>query len=142
MPIAKELRDSDRLFLDTHVFIWLLEGSDELRPVVVSHIETAREKDALFISAISFWEIAMLAKKGRVRLKAKVEDMAKLVAVSPLDVAVLVQSCEMSDFETHGDPADRMIMAGAIQEKSILLTRDRVINQIAKKSRKLKVFKI
>lgn len=61
-----------RLLLDTHVLIWLLNDSAKISAEVYGLIEQAADRDHLFVSAISPWEIAMLVAKGRLRLSRDV----------------------------------------------------------------------
>ncbi|MEI6805154.1 MAG: type II toxin-antitoxin system VapC family toxin [Myxococcaceae bacterium] len=148
MPIVRKIQETDALFLDTHTAIWLFEGSSELKPNLVAAIEQARGSNNIFISAISFWEIAMLERKNRIKLSLEIEDWSNKISqlegvrVSSLTVPVLLHSCKMPELENHGDPADKMVIAGAILEKAVLLTRDRVILQIAAASSFLKAFEI
>ena len=56
----------DLLILDTHVWIWLMEGSDRLAAPAQRRIEQAVPAEALRVCAISVWEAAMLEAKGRI----------------------------------------------------------------------------
>jgi PIN domain nuclease of toxin-antitoxin system len=61
---------NDELLLDTHIFIWLMNGSPQLSPSARTHIEdVATKMGKLYISAISIWEVGMLASKERIHLK-------------------------------------------------------------------------
>lgn len=48
------------LLLDTHVLIWLTEGNPRLGKTALDQINLAFAENQLGVSAISFWEIAML----------------------------------------------------------------------------------
>ncbi|MGB5253987.1 MAG: PIN domain-containing protein, partial [Sedimenticolaceae bacterium] len=52
--------------LDTHVLIWLDAGTTELGDETAELIDGEFAVDGVAVSAISFWEIAMLIAKGRV----------------------------------------------------------------------------
>ncbi len=52
--------------LDTHVLIWLLEGSEKLGKQARKIIEQAFAEEAVAVSAITFWEIAMLEQRQRI----------------------------------------------------------------------------
>lgn len=45
-----------RLLLDTHVFLWVVAGSPQLKPAARRFIERA---EAVHVSAASVWEIAI-----------------------------------------------------------------------------------
>ena len=54
---------TNKAVLDTHAFIWLMQGSTELSHKSIKEIETYAKGHALYLPAISLWEIAMLEKK-------------------------------------------------------------------------------
>jgi PIN domain nuclease of toxin-antitoxin system len=58
-----------RLILDTHVWIWAVEGlTANLGSATTEAIEAAARAGSLAVSAISVWELAMLVKRGRLTL--------------------------------------------------------------------------
>ena len=118
--------------LDTHVLIWSLSDFENLSDQIKKIIDIAKNENRLLISSISLWEIAMLKSKKRINiykpikefLKAIVEiDGIRIVDISP-DIAA--DSTLLLD-NFHGDPADRIIAATAINNGAILLTRSRAI---------------
>jgi PIN domain nuclease of toxin-antitoxin system len=120
------------LILDTHIWIWLNQGSDELSKSIVQRIEDAANEGKIFISAISVWEVATLAAKLRVTLTIPVEQWVdealrrQGVNLLPLSPSIAVESSRLpSDF--HGDPADRMIVASARVHFGTVVTRDEKI---------------
>ena len=54
------------MLLDTHAALWLRAGDAKLGSVARVEIQRAWEAEAIAISAISFWEMAMLREKGRI----------------------------------------------------------------------------
>ena len=52
---------AEPLILDTHVFIWLMNGSKELSDRTRQMIDAHVRKAPLMLPAISLWEIAMLS---------------------------------------------------------------------------------
>ena len=119
------------LLLDTHAWVWLMEGSSELDATLISRIETSAQSRQLFVSAISVWEIATLASKGRLRFPIPVQDWVEAaldrpsLRLIPLHPAISIESAVLPNF--HGDPADRILVATARLEKLRLVTRDRRI---------------
>ena len=57
------------LLLDTHVLVWLDEGSPRLGKSALKITNQALATDQLGVATISFWEIAMLIEKQRLTLK-------------------------------------------------------------------------
>ena len=126
------------VLLDTHVVLWWQAESDRLSKTARKRIEDATTR---LVSPVSFWEIAMLIGKGRVRLdrptSAWVNDFlaADRVAVAELTPVIAVEAAELAAF--HGDPADRMIVASAISAGISLVTKDAKIKSWARTSKRL-----
>ncbi len=70
---------------------------------------------ALAVSAISFWEIDMLHRKGRIRL---LQDVAAWRTQLLDDGAIAIRVNRLLDF--HPDPVDRFIVATALGGHSLL----------------------
>jgi PIN domain nuclease of toxin-antitoxin system len=120
------------LLIDTHVWIWLMLAtgnlSDETRVVVNRAIANRQAR----LSAISFWEIAMLASRNRLQLgkpaglwlRESLQDPAPIVEILSPEIAV--ESCHLPG-GFRSDPADQIIVATARLTGALLLTRDRRI---------------
>jgi PIN domain nuclease of toxin-antitoxin system len=95
-------------------------------------IERAAAAGALRIAAISLWEIALLAARGRIVLGKSVglwldEALADPgPAIDPLSPRVAVEAWSLPE-AFHRDPADRLIVATARVVNATLMTRDRRI---------------
>jgi PIN domain nuclease of toxin-antitoxin system len=114
------------ILLDTHAAVWLAidDGLGRRSQRIVGK---ALADDHLAIGAISFWEIAMLISKGRLRaLKSAGELRAKLLMAGirefPLSGEIAIRAAELDGL--GGDPADRMIVATAIVHEAALMTAD------------------
>jgi len=106
------------IVLDTHVLVWWAAGGSQLSRLAREAIEAEVPDGEILISAISAWEVAMLAKAGRLALTmdagAWLDTVAQVPAVRfvPVDVRISVQSVDLPG-EFHKDPADRIIVATA-----------------------------
>jgi PIN domain nuclease of toxin-antitoxin system len=126
------------LLLDTHCWLWLVAGSPELSPKALQTINRAATAGTLRIAAISLWEIALLAWRGRIVLSKSIglwleEALAEPgPAIEPLSPQIAIESCALPDI-FHPDPADRMIVATARVTRAALLTRDRQILDYARR---------
>jgi PIN domain nuclease of toxin-antitoxin system len=120
------------LVLDTHAWIWWLQGYAGL---------TARERSSLdnlpgdlrpCIAEISLWEIATLYEKGRfvipIPFQSWIERAAHpaTVRVLPLTPAIATQ-LTLLPAKFHRDPADRIIVSTAHVHGLPILTKDRKI---------------
>lgn len=118
------------ILLDTHVLIWLTEGRAEVGDKAREIADQALADEELAVSGITFWEIAMLNRKGRLRmiqpLAAFRKDVLNLgLAEIPVSGDVGIEAATLEDF--HSDPADCIITATASLNRAILLTADRRI---------------
>ena len=118
------------MLLDTQALVWLSEGSDLLGSNALTLIDSALKKSELFVASISFWEVAMLVEKKRLNMDISVPVWRSNLLSGglqelPLTGSTAIQSAQLSDF--HGDPADRMIVAAAINAEATLCTADKKI---------------
>ena len=67
------------ILLDTHVLLWLRIGDARLGPTARQVIARAENEGEVAVSAISFWEVAMLQDKGRIELDEDVGSWRRLV---------------------------------------------------------------
>ena len=61
------------ILLDTHTLVWLSEGNDKLGERSLSLINKALKSKELFVSPITFWEVAMLVEKKRLKMSLSVD---------------------------------------------------------------------
>jgi PIN domain nuclease of toxin-antitoxin system len=114
-----------KLLLDTHTFIWFVNGEQLLSENAIKHIvDSSNEK---YISVASVWEMAIkisikkLFVKGGTKkiLSDIVENHFSLLNFSPKHF----QFIEIMPFH-HRDPFDRMLIAQCISEKMTIVTKD------------------
>ena len=119
------------ILLDTHILVWLDKGSRQLGKETRIELDKSLQKNALAVSAITFWELAMLVNKGRIELPPIRRWRSELLNMGlieiPIDGACGIHANELVDF--HPDPADRLIVATAIENDATLATADeRILN--------------
>ena len=117
------------MLLDTHTALWLRAGDARLGPVARAEIQRAWESDAVALSAISFWEIAMLRDKDRIRYPIDVElwrreFLAQGMVEIPIDGEIAARAGFLEAI--HADPADRIIVSTALKGHT-LVTADQAI---------------
>ena len=115
------------IVLDTHAAIWFLTDDTALGRQSRSAADAALMEDRLSVSAITFWEIAMLIKKQRLQTRQSPgEQRARALAAGirelPVSGDVALLAVELENL--HGDPADRFIAATAIVHEATLVTAD------------------
>jgi len=120
------------ILLDTHVWVWLINGSDELNDKTIKLLDGAAQEGKLFVPEIAVWELATLAAKKRLSLSAPVKNWVQEALQKP-GIELVPLSWEISIESTmlpgvlHADPADRIIIATARIKNYSLITRDEKI---------------
>jgi PIN domain nuclease of toxin-antitoxin system len=128
---------TNSLLLDTHVILWLDAGDPRLRR------ETRNAIDALWsaggsvlVSSVSAWEIALLSDTGRISLDCPPEAWIERflgrpgVSAVPLTWRASVGAYRLPNFERR-DPADRLLVATAIELGCPLVTYDGALSEYA-----------
>ena len=117
------------VLLDTHTWVWLVNGDKSLTPVARKAIDKAVQSGGVYLAAVSLWEVAMLEAKQRLVLALPcLEWLQQAVAAASAELIFLTpevasESCQLPG-KFHGDPADRMIVASARIKNLTLITRD------------------
>ncbi len=128
------------ILLDTHAAIWILRNDAALGKKARDVAGAAADDGQLAISAISFWEIALLIAKGRLRsLDDPSETRALMIRAGiqeiPLTGEIAILAVQLDAL--HGDPADRFIAATAITHDATLMTADETLLNWRSKVRRL-----
>lgn len=115
------------VLLDTHSLVWLTEGSRRMGREARRLAEEAGREDRLFVSAITFWEAAMLAQRDRLELDRPVSEWRGYVlrlgiVEMPVSGEIGIAAVELAEFPP--DPADRIIGATAMLNGIDLMTAD------------------
>lgn len=119
-----------RLLLDTHAFLWWLDGDRRLSRKARALIGD-RDHDVL-VSAASAWEITTKARLGKlpgaVDVAADVAQCIASQAFSSLDITVLHAQRAGRLPGEHRDPFDRMLAAQAQLEDVPIISDDEVFD--------------
>jgi PIN domain nuclease of toxin-antitoxin system len=115
--------------LDTNALLWWWAGADAIGSSSRRRIDGSFESGQLGVSAISFWEVAVLQSRRRIELPEDIgawrrELLGQGIREIPVDGDVGIRAVRLPDF--HADPADRIIVATA-QAGHTLITADRQI---------------
>ena len=123
------------IVLDTHAWVFYISDPEALSDPARERIEQEVADRNAWISAMSAWEVAMLAAKGRLRLSVAAADwIVRAESVPglgtiPVDTAIAVRSVALP-MGYPPDPADRIIAATALLHGADLVTKDRVLRRI------------
>ena len=125
-----------RYLLDTHTFLWMAADPSCLSKKV-SKI-AGEIGNSLYLSAASGWEIAMLWQLKRLELpddpqRFIPEAMQKLTVLAlPIGFQAAISALMLPLI--HRDPFDRILIAEAIKEKMVILTKDKAFREYGIKS--------
>lgn len=115
-----------KCLLDTHTYLWALNGSPLLSRPVLDAIEDGENE--LILSVASLWEIAIKVSIGKLELEMPFLDVAvklpethsiTLVPVEPSHLDVILRLPYH-----HRDPFDRLLIAQCQVESAVLISRD------------------
>jgi PIN domain nuclease of toxin-antitoxin system len=130
------MNSNKALLLDTHIWLRLFGVSGKLRSAAIPTIEAAAAASLLYVSVISIWEIALLARQGRLNLQPDVlawsRDALSQPGINllPLSPEIAIDSVKLPE-PMHKDPSDRILVASARVERLTLVTRDKLILDFA-----------
>jgi PIN domain nuclease of toxin-antitoxin system len=117
-----------RILLDTHILLWAITSDAQLGAAATRILLDSNNQ--IYVSAASVWEVAIKHRKH-----------PRIMPIAPV---TLIDACAESGFSwldinvhharasadlplLHVDPFDRMLIAQAISEPMVLLTRDQQI---------------
>ncbi len=113
------------MILDTCALLWLASGNKKLSRAALKEINAAA---AVYVSAISGFEISLKTSRGRLELSHPVEAWFEQVVehhgltVLPLGLDVCIAAAKLPPI--HDDPFDRFIISAARLHGLTIVTRD------------------
>ncbi len=119
------------LLLDTHAFLWFIEGNPKLGATARSEIENPA--NVKWVSVASLWEMAIKIGLGRIELKQSFEELVPAQLESngfsllPLRIAHFAEIIAMPFH--HRDPFDRVLAAQCKTEKMAVVSADGVFDR-------------
>ena len=121
----------DAYLFDTHALLFWNNG-EFVSEGFVTFFDDQAQKGHVYVSSISFWEIALLVKKGRVSMsdvhawKNEILSNTDIRLVEP-SASEMIYSTLLPDY--HKDPFDRLLIAQARQNNLVFVTKDKDIRQ-------------
>ena len=118
------------MILDTCALLWLAQGGGQLSTPTRTRID---EAPAIYVSAISGFEVGVKYQKGKLELPAQPAEWFAAVLdhhdvqVLPLDLDVCLRATQLPTI--HGDPCDRLIIATAEKHRMVVVTGDPIFEQ-------------
>ena len=117
-----------KYLLDTHVFLWSFLDTKRIRPKTLEII--ADEENEIFVSPISFWEIAIKNQTKKLNLEGinilhlpHIADEYNFSILNP-EPYDYISIGQIPEKENHHDPFDRMLIQQAIRNDLVLISKD------------------
>ena len=113
------------MILDTCALLWLASGGQKLSRITLKEIN---EAPALYVSAISGFEIARKTARGKLELpQPPAEWFARMMehhglTMLPLELDMCIRAACLPPI--HNDPCDRFIIAAALLHDLPVVTTD------------------
>jgi PIN domain nuclease of toxin-antitoxin system len=119
-----------KYLLDTHAFLWYLNGDDLLSKKARIAIESPESE--CFISIVSFWEITIKISLGKLITKRTLGELKNGAEKS----GFIIQQIRLDYFEElinlpfeHRDPFDRILVAICKTEDFQLISKDNTLSK-------------
>ncbi|MCX6367597.1 MAG: type II toxin-antitoxin system VapC family toxin [Armatimonadetes bacterium] len=118
-----------KLLLDTHIFLWFINGDSRLPAATLAAIRDPGNQ--IYLSAVSFWEVAVKYQLGKLPLPDSPEiflpaycslHRIQLLALEPGCITELLTLPSI-----HRDPFDRMLISQALHHSLTLVSEDALV---------------
>ncbi len=120
-----------KYLLDTQAYLLLLEQDPELSPKANKAVENPKAE--IFISIVSFWEMAVKINIGKLQLKASLQEIIQSsitsggLSVLPVLIEHIIGLGSLPLH--HRDPFDRLLLSQAKHEGMALISGDRAFDR-------------
>jgi PIN domain nuclease of toxin-antitoxin system len=116
-----------KLLLDTHTFIWWDSEPEKLSENALSMLEDA--SNTLMLRVVSIWEMQIKIQAGKLTIDNPLQQIiehqqnANALLILPVETAHIYTLGGLSLH--HKDPFDRLLIAQAIAEDTVIVTADK-----------------
>ena len=116
------------IILDTHTWIWLVSEPSKLSQKAHAAINYA---PTIGVCPISCWEIATKVTQGKLILDREIQVWVQQalarphVALTAISADITITAGQLGQQGLHGDPADRLITATAMEHGAESVTKDK-----------------
>ena len=116
-----------KYLLDTNALIFSLCNPSGLSARATKFITSEKE---LFVSVVSFWEIAIKQSIGKLAIKADIPKIESICIERGIEI-ISIDSVEIEGIKQlphlHNDPFDRLLISQAKLRELAIITRDTII---------------
>ncbi|MDJ0601125.1 MAG: type II toxin-antitoxin system VapC family toxin [Crocosphaera sp.] len=120
-----------KILMDTHAFLWFIEGDDNLSNSARCIIEDSQSQKQLSIA--SLWEMSIKGSLNRLELKTTFPNLIQNYVYGNGFEILAINAEHLEQLKTlpfyHKDPFDRLIIAQSLTENIPILTKDEVFKR-------------
>ena len=122
---------TNRYLFDTHSLIYW-SSKNRVSADFINFFDSQALAGNVWVSSICFWEAALLARRGRIKIRNVHEWKTGLLEHTRIKI-INPSASDMIDStllpEHHRDPFDRLLIVQASRQKALFVTRDPVISK-------------
>jgi PIN domain nuclease of toxin-antitoxin system len=115
-----------KILLDAHALLWFISADDRLSIVAKDAVEA--ERNSIFVSLATIWEIAIKVGLGKLKLRLKLETELEQFLVENGFTLLSIEYAHVARVarlpRRHGDPFDRLLVSQALSENMPLVSQD------------------
>jgi PIN domain nuclease of toxin-antitoxin system len=115
-----------RYLLDTHAYLWQVDGSPDLSPAARNII--ADDANTIYLSIASLWELAIKVSIGKLQIERTVLELASTIPAMYGYEALQITPQHLHTLSRlpfhHRDPFDRLLVAQSVVEYLTILSND------------------
>lgn len=111
--------------LDTHTFLWFINGDSQLSEKARAHIENPNSN--CYVSVASFWEMAIKLSLSKLELDMSFKSLFKELEKNGFSLLPITfyHTHKLTTLELHHrDPFDRIIICQALVDKLTIIGKD------------------
>ena len=117
----------NKFLLDTRIFIWAMENSNELQRELKEDI--ASPENTVYVSVASIWEIIIKKSLQKITVDFNIEESIRKTGFTILAIET-AHVLEVEDLPYHHrDLFDRLLIAQARVENLTFITHDKVVKK-------------
>lgn len=118
------------ILLDTHIFLWYLEGNQALSSDKKQLIDN--QQNDIYVSISSFWEIIIKKSLNKLELKDNLNTIQAICIEQGFNI-ILIEVKHLIVLQElpfhHKDPFDRLIISQAISDNLYIMSNDGNFNK-------------
>ena len=119
------------ILLDTHVIVWMLFEDRRLGRRTRRLIDAGWSVGDVAVSTMSYWEVGMRTQKGQLNFPLELdvwrrEMLEQGLVEIPVHGGIAIRAGLLQDM--HGDPADRIIVATALEGHQLVTADPRILD--------------